>query len=148
MVCLYKPTVKASCWECQHKLLFSRYFYYLLSWSWKLEDFQKTFSWVSKRKWFIMEKLTATVRSLRKSRTSWFILHFCCFDFRNKYQISSLEMCRPVKNETDQMVPDKVNEFADWWNIFISIPDFPNWSTSTRWSWMIVIWSKSFLILN
>ena len=50
-----------------------------------------------------------------------------CFDIWNKYQISSLEMCRPVKNETDQMVPDKVNEFADWWILYISIPDFPSW---------------------
>ena len=43
-----------------------------------------------------------------------FSLHLLYFDIWNKYQISSLEMCRPVKNETDQMVPDKVNEFADW----------------------------------
>ena len=69
--------------------------------------------------------------------------HFSCFDIWLKYKISSLEMCWSVKNETDQMVPDKVNEFADWWIIFISIPDFPNWSTSTRWSWTAVSWSNS-----
>ena len=54
-------------------------FYYLLSWSWTLEYSQETFFWVSKRKWFTMERLTATARSLRKSQTSWFFKTFFLF---------------------------------------------------------------------
>ena len=65
-------------------------FYYLLSWSWTLEDFQETFFSVSKRKWFTMEKPTAIVRSLRKSRTSWIfwnIFPVLIFDKNIRYPV-------------------------------------------------------------
>ena len=72
--------------------------------------------------------------------TDKFVIYLSLNQLELDVQISSLEVCWPLQDETDQMVPHKV--WTGWGPLLETfISDSPPWSPSTPSSWTAVTWS-------